>query len=90
MNIGLTLDGKFLLSDGQGWSVEVPVSFGGASLIAQILKARVEGERKLATAGAPTQRMVDSMTSKPQPITKEQIAEFYRKKLPGYDTEIEI
>lgn len=90
MNIGLTLDGKFLLSDGNGWSVEVPVSFGGASLIAQILKARAEGERKLASPGAPTQRMVDSMSSKPSPITEEQIAEFYRKKLPGYDQEYDL
>jgi hypothetical protein len=90
MKISLSLDGKFLLDDENGWKVEIPVSFGGASLMAQILKARQDGENKLASAGAPTQRTIDAITSKPAPITEEQIAEFYRKKLPGYDQEIDI
>lgn len=60
MIISLTFANNFRLEDGL-WSVEMPADNVGIFQLLNILRARRDGQSKIATPGAPTQYEIDAL-----------------------------
>ena len=60
MNIDITTDGQFVLSEGN-YSIRLPVSLAGLAVLADMLRARKRGQTKLAQPGAPAQSNIPEL-----------------------------
>jgi hypothetical protein len=82
LTIEMTRSHDIKLIDGV-YSIELPCTPAGFQVLRSILQARLNEQTKLATPGAPTQRMVDAELAK-------QVREYYDRTLPGMDMELDL
>ena len=82
LEISMSVSGDIVLTDGN-YGIALPADNRGFAVLLSVIKARRDHQTKLATPGAPTQRMADEMLWKV-------VDDWRAKNLPGWNTELDL